>query len=147
MGFAPDDLTRDKFVDGRLMLAQPVTGYRAATDPVFLAATVPALHLHDHLSTGHLNLLLLHFDAALLHLLDVLLVAQFLGFALLPLLESDARHDLHRDVSRIGVARLAARAARSFRAVVSARASWLGNPARQLSGPRRILVALAGRAR
>lgn len=35
-------LTRDAFLDGRLHVWQPRTGYRAATDPVFLAASVPA---------------------------------------------------------------------------------------------------------
>ncbi len=42
MSFAPEDLTRDAFLDGRIRLWQPRTGYRAATDPVFLAAFVPA---------------------------------------------------------------------------------------------------------
>jgi tRNA1(Val) A37 N6-methylase TrmN6 len=42
VGFAPDDLTRDAFLDGRLRLWQPRRGYRAATDPVLLAAFVPA---------------------------------------------------------------------------------------------------------
>ncbi len=35
-------LTRDAFLDGRLTLWQPRNGYRAATDPVLLAAFVPA---------------------------------------------------------------------------------------------------------
>jgi len=35
-------LTCDGFLDGRLRLWQPRDGYRAATDPVFLAAFVPA---------------------------------------------------------------------------------------------------------
>lgn len=35
-------LSRDAFLDGRVMVWQPRTGYRAATDPVFLAAAVPA---------------------------------------------------------------------------------------------------------
>lgn len=35
-------LTRDVFLDGRLHLWQPRAGYRAATDPLFLAAAVPA---------------------------------------------------------------------------------------------------------
>lgn len=42
MGFAESALSRDAFLSGRLWLAQPVAGYRAATDPVFLAAAVPA---------------------------------------------------------------------------------------------------------
>lgn len=36
------DLTEDGFLGGRLRILQPKTGYRAATDPVFLAAAVPA---------------------------------------------------------------------------------------------------------
>lgn len=35
-------LTRDEFLGGRLTLLQPRHGYRAATDPVLLAAIVPA---------------------------------------------------------------------------------------------------------
>lgn len=37
-----DDLTQDAFLNGRVMVWQPRVGYRAATDPVFLAAAVPA---------------------------------------------------------------------------------------------------------
>lgn len=37
-----DDLTQDAFLNGRVMIWQPRVGYRAATDPVFLAASVPA---------------------------------------------------------------------------------------------------------
>jgi len=40
--FSDDDLTRDGFLGGRLAILQPKTGYRAATDPVFLAAACPA---------------------------------------------------------------------------------------------------------
>lgn len=40
--FAAGDLTDDGFLGGRLRVLQPRTGYRAATDPVFLAAAVPA---------------------------------------------------------------------------------------------------------
>ena len=36
------DLTDDKFLCGKLRLLQPARGYRAATDPVLLAASVPA---------------------------------------------------------------------------------------------------------
>ncbi len=42
MSFGPADLTCDAFLDGRLRLWQPRIGYRAATDPVLLAAFVPA---------------------------------------------------------------------------------------------------------
>jgi tRNA1Val (adenine37-N6)-methyltransferase len=40
--FADDELSDDKFLCGRLRLLQPVKGYRAATDPVLLAAACPA---------------------------------------------------------------------------------------------------------
>ena len=36
------DLTRDAFLDGKVIVWQPRLGYRAATDPVLLAACVPA---------------------------------------------------------------------------------------------------------
>lgn len=41
-GFDEDALTRDEFLGGRLQIWQPKRGYRAATDPVFLAAACPA---------------------------------------------------------------------------------------------------------
>jgi tRNA1Val (adenine37-N6)-methyltransferase len=40
--FADADLTDDAFLCGRLQVLQPRVGYRAATDPVLLAASVPA---------------------------------------------------------------------------------------------------------
>lgn len=40
--FADDALTDDAFLSGRLRLWQPAQGYRAATDPVLLAAACPA---------------------------------------------------------------------------------------------------------
>lgn len=40
--FGPEDLSHDKFLCGRLRLWQPLKGYRAATDPVLLAAACPA---------------------------------------------------------------------------------------------------------
>jgi tRNA1(Val) A37 N6-methylase TrmN6 len=42
MSFAPAELTCDAFLDGRVRLWQPRRGYRAAIDPVLLAAFVPA---------------------------------------------------------------------------------------------------------
>jgi len=42
MTFTGDELTEDAFLDGRIRLLQPRTGYRAATDPVLLAAFTPA---------------------------------------------------------------------------------------------------------
>ncbi len=42
MSFTDDDLTRDDFLGGAIKIWQPKKGYRAATDPVFLAAAVSA---------------------------------------------------------------------------------------------------------
>lgn len=42
MTFAAADLSRDAVLGGRLGLWQPRAGYRAATDPILLAAAVPA---------------------------------------------------------------------------------------------------------
>ena len=42
MSFTEADLTHDGFLGGRVVLAQPRHGYRAATDPVWLAAACPA---------------------------------------------------------------------------------------------------------
>ena len=41
--FTEDQLSDDKFLNGRLQLWQPLRGYRAATDPVLLAAACPAV--------------------------------------------------------------------------------------------------------
>ncbi|WBL33439.1 methyltransferase [Sinirhodobacter sp. HNIBRBA609] len=40
--FSEADLTHDRFLDGRLMIRQPRAGYRAAMDPVLLAAACAA---------------------------------------------------------------------------------------------------------
>jgi tRNA1(Val) A37 N6-methylase TrmN6 len=50
--FAEDALSDDKFLSGRLNLLQPVKGYRAATDPVLLAAACPAEPGHAVLDLG-----------------------------------------------------------------------------------------------
>ncbi|MCU0826744.1 MAG: methyltransferase [Tabrizicola sp.] len=50
--FAPEELSDDKFLCGRLHLLQPVKGYRAATDPVLLAAACPAESGHSVLDLG-----------------------------------------------------------------------------------------------
>jgi tRNA1(Val) A37 N6-methylase TrmN6 len=42
VGFAESDLSRDVFLGGRMAIWQPLRGYRAATDPVLLAASVAA---------------------------------------------------------------------------------------------------------
>ena len=50
--FADDALTDDKFLCGRLRLLQPSQGYRAATDPVLLAAACPAVAGESVLDLG-----------------------------------------------------------------------------------------------
>lgn len=50
--FADDALTDDKFLCGRLRLLQPLQGYRAATDPVLLAAACPAVAGESVLDLG-----------------------------------------------------------------------------------------------
>lgn len=52
MGFPAEQLTRDKFLDGQLSIQQPKAGYRAATDPVFLAAACPAVSKQSVLDLG-----------------------------------------------------------------------------------------------
>lgn len=42
MNFTQDQLTQDEFLGGLIRIWQPKVGYRAATDPVFLAAAVSA---------------------------------------------------------------------------------------------------------
>jgi len=46
------DLTEDHFLGGRVCILQPRKGYRAATDPVFLAAAVPAVPGQSVLELG-----------------------------------------------------------------------------------------------
>jgi len=41
-GGRPEGWSEDRLLDGRVVLRQPVAGYRSAIDPVFLAAAVPA---------------------------------------------------------------------------------------------------------
>lgn len=50
--FSDDALTDDKFLMGRLRLLQPARGYRAATDPVLLAAACPAVAGESVLDLG-----------------------------------------------------------------------------------------------
>lgn len=45
-------LSEDGFLGGRLCIRQPVSGYRAATDPVFLAAFTPAVAGESVLELG-----------------------------------------------------------------------------------------------
>jgi tRNA1Val (adenine37-N6)-methyltransferase len=52
MMFRDTDLTDDKFLCGRLRLLQPQQGYRAATDPVLLAAACPAISGQSVLDLG-----------------------------------------------------------------------------------------------
>lgn len=46
------DVTQDAFLDGKISVLQPITGYRAATDPVFLASAVPAKSGQSVLDVG-----------------------------------------------------------------------------------------------
>ncbi|OWJ78162.1 tRNA1(Val) (adenine(37)-N6)-methyltransferase [Haematobacter genomosp. 1] len=50
--FADGDLTSDGFLGGRLRILQPRDGYRAAVDPVLLAASVPAREGESVLELG-----------------------------------------------------------------------------------------------
>lgn len=50
--FAETDLSDDKFLCGKLHLWQPLKGYRAATDPVLLAAACPATSGQSVLDLG-----------------------------------------------------------------------------------------------
>ena len=52
MGFLTSQLTHDAFLGGKLHLWQPVKGYRAATDPVLLAAACPATKGQSVLELG-----------------------------------------------------------------------------------------------
>jgi tRNA1Val (adenine37-N6)-methyltransferase len=52
MGFAGADLREDALLGGRVRLWQPLRGYRAATDPVMLAAAVPARAGEEVLDLG-----------------------------------------------------------------------------------------------
>jgi len=52
MGFAEADLTHDAFLGGRTHAFQPRHGYRAATDPVLLAAAVEAVASQSVLELG-----------------------------------------------------------------------------------------------
>ncbi len=50
--FTGDEITADAFLGGRLAIAQPRAGYRAAADPVLLAAAVPARAGQEVLELG-----------------------------------------------------------------------------------------------
>ena len=50
----PGAVTRDTVLGGRVTLFQPVDGYRAAIDPVILAAAVPLGGRPQHLSLIHI---------------------------------------------------------------------------------------------
>ena len=46
------EIVEDAFLGERLRIRQPATGYRAGSDPVFLAASVPALPGQSVLELG-----------------------------------------------------------------------------------------------
>lgn len=50
--FSEKELSLDSFLDGKLHIWQPLKGYRAATDPVFLAAACPAKEGEEVLELG-----------------------------------------------------------------------------------------------
>lgn len=52
MAFGPENLTQDKFLNGRLTLLQPRNGYRAGIDAVLLAAAVEARPAQSVLELG-----------------------------------------------------------------------------------------------
>jgi tRNA1Val (adenine37-N6)-methyltransferase len=52
VSFPDEALSCDGFLDNKLSVQQPKTGYRAATDPVFLAASVPAIAGQSVLELG-----------------------------------------------------------------------------------------------
>jgi tRNA1(Val) A37 N6-methylase TrmN6 len=52
VSFADPELTNDSFLDGRLSVHQPRSGYRAGVDPVLLAAAVPAVFGQKVLELG-----------------------------------------------------------------------------------------------
>lgn len=52
MGFSNDELTYDRFLNGKLNIWQPRKGYRAGIDPVLLAASVNAIAGQSILELG-----------------------------------------------------------------------------------------------
>ena len=58
-------------------------------------ATLSTLHLHNHLTACHPDLMLLHALTSLFHLVDLFLVSALFSLALLPLFVGNACHDLH----------------------------------------------------
>ena len=46
------EIREDAFLGGRLRIAQPISGYRAGADPVFLAASIPAVSGDEVLELG-----------------------------------------------------------------------------------------------
>ncbi len=76
--------TQDAFLDGKVRVWQPRTGYRAATDPVFLAACVPARAGQTVLELGcgvGVASLCLHARVAGLHLTGVEIQPEYAALA------------------------------------------------------------------
>ena len=59
------------------------------------SAALSALHLHDHLSSGHFDLLVFHALASLFHLVNLFLVTRLFSLTLFPFLVSDSSHNFH----------------------------------------------------
>lgn len=50
--FFKNEISQDLFLGGQLSILQPITGYRAATDPVLLAAACPAKNSDEVMELG-----------------------------------------------------------------------------------------------
>jgi tRNA1(Val) A37 N6-methylase TrmN6 len=87
------EVTEDRLLDGRVRLRQPADGYRAAIDPVFLAAAVPGGNPGGGQAGGPSSVLDLGcgVGAAALCLLARLPAAQVTGLELQPRLAALAR--------------------------------------------------------
>lgn len=82
-------LTEDALLGGRIRLHQPAEGYRAAIDPVFLAAAVPALDGQVVLDVG------VGVGAAALCLAFRMPACRVVGIEIQPVLAALARENVH----------------------------------------------------
>ncbi len=116
--FAPDALSDDGFLDGRLRLLQPLKGYRAATDPVLLAAACPAQAGDSVLDLGcgaGAAVLCLGHRVPGLHLAGLELQPDYADLAR----QNAARNDLALEVHEGDLARMPAAIRRDFDHVIA----------------------------
>lgn len=116
--FAPDALSDDRFLDGRLRLLQPLKGYRAATDPVLLAAACPAEAGDSVLDLGcgaGAATLCLGRRVPGLHLVGLELQPDYADLAR----QNAARNDLQLEVHEGDLARIPAALRRDFDHVIA----------------------------